>query len=45
VNLKPSLVFMGCMYALAIILYVVAYFVRKSQGIDLALVNKEIPVE
>jgi len=45
VNLKPSLVFMGCMYALAIILYVVAYFVRKRQGIDLNLVNKEIPVE
>jgi len=45
VNLKPSLVFMGCMYALAIILYVVAYFVRRRQGIDLGLVNKEIPVE
>jgi amino acid transporter len=45
VNLKPSLVFMGCMYLLAIILYVVAYFVRRRQGIDLGLVNKEIPVE
>ena len=45
VNLKPSLVFMGCMYALAIIIYAVAWFVRKRQGIDLSLVNKEIPVE
>ncbi len=45
VNLKPSLVFMGCMYALAIIIYLVAWFVRRRQGIDLGLVNKEIPVE
>jgi hypothetical protein len=36
---------MGCMYGLAIIVYAVAYFVRKRQGIDLSLVNKEIPVE
>jgi len=45
VNLHPSLIFMGCMYLLAIILYVVAYIVRRQQGIDLSLVNKEIPVE
>lgn len=45
VNLKPSLVFMGCMYALAIIVYVAARIVRRRQGIDLGLVNKEIPVE
>jgi amino acid transporter len=45
VNLHPSLIFMGAMYVLAIIVYVVAYLVRKRQGIDLGLINKEIPVE
>jgi APA family basic amino acid/polyamine antiporter len=45
VNLKPSLVFMGAMYLLAIIVYVVARLVRRRQGIDLGLINKEIPVE
>jgi len=45
VNLHPSLIFMGCMYLLAVIIYVTAWYVRKRQGIDLGLVNKEIPVE
>ncbi len=45
VNNKASLVFMGAMYALAIIVYTVARVVRRRQGIDLGLVNKEIPVE
>jgi APA family basic amino acid/polyamine antiporter len=45
VNNKSSLLFMLAMYVLAIIIYVVAYFVRKRQGIDLGLINKEIPVE
>jgi APA family basic amino acid/polyamine antiporter len=45
VNNKGSLVFMGAMYALAIIVYTVARLVRRRQGIDLGLVNKEIPVE
>jgi amino acid transporter len=45
VNNKGSLVFMGAMYVLAIIVYVVARVVRRGQGIDLSLVNKEIPVE
>jgi amino acid transporter len=45
VNNKSSLVFMGAMYLLAIIVYVVARVVRRRQGIDLGLVNKEIPVE
>jgi hypothetical protein len=33
------------MYVLAIIVYVWARLVRRSQGIDLGLINKEIPVE
>jgi basic amino acid/polyamine antiporter, APA family len=45
VNNKGSLVFMGAMYLLAIIVYVFARTIRKRQGIDLGLVNKEIPVE
>ena len=45
VNLRPSLIFMGSMYVLAIVVYVVARIVRRRQGIDLSLINKEIPVE
>ena len=45
VNYKPSLLFMLGMYVLAVVVYAVAWFVRKRQGIDLSLVNKEIPVE
>jgi APA family basic amino acid/polyamine antiporter len=45
VNKPSSLVFMGAMYVLAIIVYVVARVVRRRQGIDLGLINKEIPVE
>jgi basic amino acid/polyamine antiporter, APA family len=45
VNHKGSLVYMGAMYALAIVVYVVARIVRNRQGIDLGLINKEIPVE
>jgi basic amino acid/polyamine antiporter, APA family len=44
-NNKSSLVYMGLMYVLAIVIYVVARLVRARQGIDLSLVNKEIPVE
>jgi hypothetical protein len=33
------------MYLLAIIVYVTARIVRNRQGIDLGLINKEIPVE
>jgi len=45
VNLHPSLIFMGAMYVLAIVVYVTARIVRRRQGIDLSLINKEIPVE
>ena len=36
---------MGGMYVLAIVVYVGARLVRRRQGIDLGLINKEIPVE
>ncbi len=45
VNSRDSLYYMGGMYVLAIVLYVVARLVRSRQGIDLGLINKEIPVE
>jgi amino acid transporter len=45
INYKPSLLFMLGMYVLAVVVYAVAYLVRKRQGIDLSLINKEIPVE
>ena len=45
VNNQTSLIFMGCMYGLAIVLYVGAKLVRRSQGIDLNMVYGEIPVE
>jgi len=40
-----SLYYMGGMYVLALLIYVVARIVRRRQGIDLGLINKEIPVE
>jgi basic amino acid/polyamine antiporter, APA family len=45
VNSNDSLIYMGAMYVLAIVVYVVARLVRSRQGIDLGLINKEIPVE
>src|SRR5439155_22844767 len=45
INNKESLIFMGSMYALAIIIYVVAKLYRKRQGIDLKAVYQEIPVD
>jgi len=45
VNHKGSLVFMGAIYVLAIIVYGGARVIRNRQGIDLGLINKEIPVE
>ena len=45
VNNKDSLYFMGGMYLAALVIYIVAKLVRKSQGIDLSAIHKEIPVE
>jgi len=45
VNNPTSLYYMGAMYVLAILIYVIARVVRRRQGIDLSLINKEIPVE
>ncbi len=45
VNKPSSLIYMGCMYLLATVIYVTAKIVRNRQGVDLSLINKEIPVE
>jgi basic amino acid/polyamine antiporter, APA family len=45
VNKHGSLLYMGAMYVLAIVIYVAARIIRARQGIDLGLINKEIPVE
>jgi basic amino acid/polyamine antiporter, APA family len=45
VNNNDSLIYMGAMYVLAIAVYAGARIVRNRQGIDLSLINKEIPVE
>jgi hypothetical protein len=45
VNNRTSLIFMGAMYALAIVIYVIAKLVRRRQGINLKLVYGEILAE
>jgi basic amino acid/polyamine antiporter, APA family len=45
VNSRDSLYYMGAMYVLALVVYAVAWLVRRRQGINLGLINKEIPVE
>jgi basic amino acid/polyamine antiporter, APA family len=45
VNNRGSLIYMGAMYVLAIVIFVAARIIRRRQGIDLGLINKEIPVE
>jgi amino acid transporter len=45
VNNNDSLIYMGAMYVLALVIYLVARVIRSRQGIDLSLINKEIPVE
>jgi amino acid transporter len=45
INSNDSLIYMGAMYVLALVIFLVARTVRARQGIDLSLINKEIPVE
>jgi amino acid transporter len=45
VNNASSLYYMGAMYVLGIVIYIAARMIRRRQGIDLGLINKEIPVE
>jgi amino acid transporter len=42
---KNSMIFMGVLYAAAIVIWIVAWAVRKRQGMALEAVAKEIPAE
>jgi amino acid transporter len=44
-NNTGSLVYMGCLYGVALGIYVVSRIVRKRQGMDLGMVYNEIPAE
>jgi amino acid transporter len=44
-NGRDSLIYMGILYAIALGIYLVSWFVRRSQGIDMSMVHREIPVE
>jgi basic amino acid/polyamine antiporter, APA family len=45
INNTDSAVFMLILYGMALVIYVVAYLVRRSQGVNLSRVHREIPVE
>ncbi len=42
---KASFIFMISLYGLAAVVWIISYFVRKRQGMELEAVAKEIPVE
>jgi basic amino acid/polyamine antiporter, APA family len=44
-NNTDSLIYMGCLYAVALIIYVGSRIVRRRQGMDLGMVYNEIPAE
>jgi APA family basic amino acid/polyamine antiporter len=44
-NRHDSLVYMGCLYGLALLIYVGSRIVRRRQGMDLGMVYNEIPAE
>jgi amino acid transporter len=44
-NFRNSFYYMFALYALAIGIYLVSRFIRRSQGIDMSMVHREIPVE
>jgi basic amino acid/polyamine antiporter, APA family len=45
INQSSSLIYMAALYVIALALYVIGRAVRKRQGIDLGMVNREIPAE
>ena len=44
-NNATSFKYLAILYVLALVIYVVAFFYRRSQGIDLRAIHHEIPVE
>ena len=45
INHANSLKYMAVLYLIAIAIYVISRVVRRREGIDLAMINSEIPVE
>jgi amino acid transporter len=45
VNDSGSLIYMGILYLVALAIYVGSRFYRRSQGIDMGMVHREIPAE
>jgi amino acid transporter len=45
VNNGKSLIYLGCLYLAALVMWLVAWVTRRRQGMDLETVAKEIPVE
>jgi amino acid transporter len=45
VNNTDSLIYLGALYAIAIVVYVIAAIIRRGQGVPLSQVHKEIPVD
>ena len=44
-NNHDSLIYMGCLYGVALAIYVGSRIVRRRQGMDLSMVYEEIPAE
>jgi APA family basic amino acid/polyamine antiporter len=44
-NNRDSLIYMACLYGVALGIYVVSRIVRKRQGMNLEMIYKEIPAE
>ncbi len=44
-NNSDSLIYMGCLYGVALAIYVGSWIVRRRQGMDLGMVYNEIPAE
>ena len=44
-NNHKSLIYIGALYVLALVVYAAARWARQREGIDLAKINAEIPVE
>ena len=45
INHRNSLIYMLVLYAVALAIYVASRIVRRREGIDLGMINSEIPVE
>jgi amino acid transporter len=44
-NNRDSLIYMGCLYGVALLIYVGSRVIRRRQGMDLGMVYNEIPTE